>query len=92
METVLGHDFHSSVQELLNIHQQRTERETRSLGGQRHQQINIAGIISIAPCHGPEHAHLPDAVTLGDGENLGAVSFDHGVHRNRVPTLRPASA
>ena len=91
METLFGYDFHPALREILDIHQQPTECETRSFGWQRDQQIDITGIVGVTPCHGPEHPHVLDSVAFGEGENLSAVLFDHGVHGDRILTMGDAA-
>ena len=80
MKAFLGYNVNSAVQQILHVHEQRAQCKARPLRRKRHEQINIAVITGIAPCHRPEHAYVAEAMTLRDSENLGTVSGDHGVH------------
>jgi len=80
MEAAFGHHIHAALQEILYVHQQPSERQTRAAWCQRHQQIDIAVGVHVAPCHGTEHPHVAYAMTLGQRDNFGAVGLDERVH------------
>ena len=80
MKTLLSDDFYVALQKVPHVHQQRAEREARFIGRQRHQQINVTGIICVAPRHRPEHTYVGNSVAFSEGENPGAVLFDYCVH------------
>ena len=89
MKTLLGDDVHATLQEILHVHQQCAEREARFIRRERHQQIDVTGIIGIAPRHGPEYAHVGNTVAFGERKNPGAVLFDHRVHCYQMSALLP---
>lgn len=80
MEAGFGHDIDSAAEEVLDIHQQSAKCEPRSLGGQRNQQVDVAGVVRIAPSHRPEYPYLAHSVAFGEGQDLCAVLLDQGVH------------
>ena len=76
MQSAFGHHFHAPMQEILNIRQQSTERQARLVRRQRHQQVDITGIVGIASCHGAEYSDIANAVTLGKREDLDTMALD----------------
>ncbi len=92
MKTLLSDDFHAALQKVSHVHQQCAEREARFIGRQRHQQIDVTGIIGVAPRHRPEHTYVGNTMAFSEGENPGAVLFDDCVHCYRILTRRPTSA
>ena len=84
MKAGFGHDIDSAPKEVLDIHQQPAECEPRSLGRQRNQQVDVACVVRIAPGYRPEYPNVTHSVAFGEGQDLGAVLFDQGVHLTRA--------
>ena len=90
MKALLGYNVYSAVQQILHVHEHASECEARSFRRKRHEQVNIAAIIGVAPCHRPEYTYIADAVTLRDSKDRSSVLVDNGVHRLHHPPAKPS--
>lgn len=78
------HHIHMAAKELLGVHQQGPERkhsDRLGLAGLRFdEQIHIAVGPRIAPRHRAEHLDRTHAMPARQGEELGTMGFDDGMH------------
>ena len=87
MQPAFSHHLHPALQQILNIHQEPAERQPRSAGRKRHQQVDIARLVRIAPGHGAEHANVADSAVFGERANFAPVGFNERVHSRADPFL-----
>ena len=67
----LGHHVHAPPQQILNVHQERTQRQPGASSGETHEQIHIAELIGVVAHHRTEDAHLPEPMLFGKGTDFG---------------------